>query len=319
MFYRTAVVECLHLDGLLLVELLHYGESPVAPLQLVAVDECAPCYRRENLVAVLVAHAVHRELHDSLLYALVRLLQIDDERVVVHYEVVEQLALRSLCLDGCRGLGLDIAAYRNCVRHLLRRVSLLLLVFQRELQFLHALPFDVCLKRIVSQESLLSAVKTVAVAVLHERFALVEIPYTHLVNLALEEVVCLLLLQVVGRSPHTSAEMYVSRSYATKVGCLEVSVQLAVHVYLSASACTVDSYSYVVPVVVGVATVARHTHTVVVEHQTAFLQIESEEIERTAHVLAVAASVRDDGSRRLSLVGLEPCLDGVVHAVVYDT
>ena len=113
--------------------------------------------------------------------------------------------------------------------------------------------------------------------------------------------------------------MYVSRSYATKVGCLEVSVQLAVHVYLSASACTVDSYSYVVPVVVGVATVARHTHTIVMEYQSALLQIKSEEIERTAHVLAVAASVRDDGSRRLSLVGLEPCLDGVVHAVVYDT
>ena len=74
-----------------------------------------------------------------------------------------------------------------------------------------------------------------------------------------------------------------------------------------------------VPVVVGVATVARHTHTVVVEHQSAFLQIECEEIERTAHILAVAASVRDDGSRRLSLVGLKPSLNGVVHSVVHHT
>ena len=194
MFYRAAIVECFHLDRLLLVELLHYGESVVAPLQLVAVDVCAPCYRRENLVAVLVAHAVNGELHDSLLDTLVRLLQINDERVVVHHEVVEKLALRSLCLDRSRSLGLYVASYSHSVRHLLCGVSLLLLVHKRELQFLHTLPLDVCLERIVSQESLLGAVESVAVAVLHERLALIEVPYTHLVNLALEEVVGSLLL-----------------------------------------------------------------------------------------------------------------------------
>ena len=113
--------------------------------------------------------------------------------------------------------------------------------------------------------------------------------------------------------------MYVSRCYATKVGCLEVSVQLAVHVYLCASACAVHSHSHMVPVVIGVATVTCHTHAVVMEYQSALLQIESEEIERTAHFLTVATSVGDDGGRLLCLVSLKPSLDGVVHAVVYDT
>ena len=111
--------------------------------------------------------------------------------------------------------------------------------------------------------------------------------------------------------------MYVSRCYATEVGSLEVSVQLAVHVYLTASACAVYSHCHVVPVVVCEAAVTCHTHAVVVEHQSALLQIESEEIERTAHFLTVAASVGDDGGCRLCLVSLEPSLYGVVHAVVY--
>ena len=319
MFYRTTLVECLHLDRLLLVELLHYGESVVAPLQLVAVDVCAPCYRRENLVAVLVAYTVNGELHDGLLDALVRLLQVDDESVVVYHEVVEKLALGSLCLDRSRSLGLYVASYSHSVRHLLCRVSLLLLVHKRELEFLDTLPLDVCLERIVSQESLLSAVESVAVAVLHERLALIEIPYTHLVNLALEEVVDCLLLEVVRRCPYTCAEMDVSRCYATEVSRLEVSVQLAVHIDLSASACAVYSHCHVVPVIVCEAAVTCHTHSIVMEYQSALLQIESEEIERTAHFLTVATSVGDDGGCLLCLVSLKPCLDGVVHAIVYDT
>ena len=199
------------------------------------------------------------------------------------------------------------------------RVSLLLLVFQRELEFLHALPFDVCLERVVSQESLFSAVESVVVAVLHESLALIEIPDTHLVNLTLEEVVGCLMLKVVSRSPYTCAEMDVSRCYTTEVSCFEVSVELAVHVYLSATACTVDSYSNVVPVVVSKASVACHTHSIVMEYQSALLQIECEEIERTAHFLTIATSVRDNGSSLLCIVSLKPCLDGVVHSVVYYT
>ena len=113
--------------------------------------------------------------------------------------------------------------------------------------------------------------------------------------------------------------MDVSRCYATEVSCLEVSVELAVHIDLTASACAVYSHCHVVPVVVCEAAVTCHTHSIVMEYQSAFLQIECEEIERTAHFLTVATSVGDDGGCLLCLVSLKPSLDGVVHAVVYDT
>ena len=113
--------------------------------------------------------------------------------------------------------------------------------------------------------------------------------------------------------------MDVSRCYTTEVSCLEVSVELAVHIDLTASACAVYSHCHVVPVVVCEAAVTCHTHSIVMEYQSALLQIESEEIERTAHFLTVATSVGDDSGCLLCIVSLKPCLDGVVHAVVYDT
>ena len=127
------------------------------------------------------------------------------------------------------------------------------------------------------------------------------------------------MLKVVSRSPYTCPEVDVSCCYTTEVSCLEVSVELAVHVYLSASACTVDSYSNVVPVVVGKASVACYTHSIVMEYQSALLQVKCEEIERTAHFLTITTSVRDNGSSLLCIVSLKPCLDGVVHSVIYYT
>ena len=52
-----------------------------------------------------------------------------------------------------------VVSLESADRKIFMSVSLLLLVHKRELQFLHPLPLDVCLERIVSQESLLGAVE----------------------------------------------------------------------------------------------------------------------------------------------------------------
>ena len=270
-FGVAALVHRFHREGQRFVHVFHQIDFILTPLQLVAIDVSRPRNRRSNGVAVQVAHLRHGEGHGGLFDLRRIFLQGDDERIIVHHEVEQQVYHTALVFHrrngrshegifhrhavGCRdGSKFHFPNYRNGIGVRRSRRSRNLVVGQRELHLRNAAVDDMLFKRIVGKQSHFRSVQAVRHACLHGIFILVQAPETDIVQASVE-----ITHVSIGQAVHGyrgDTRINVSRSNPSIARGRSVNHQCAIHIKLRTIGHAVHSHRYMVPIVVQIIAAA---------------------------------------------------------------